>query len=305
LTQGLEPGVNLDATDRSDACFISRPSLREVPRQLAGEGQVALHEKHKHAAPLAVRAVPSHCRCMTLTDAPPAPRLGSIDLARSLAIVAMVIYHFTFDLALFGFIARDTMFQPFWYYSARLIAGSFLFLMGISLWLAHGQGIRWPAFWKRWAKLAAAALLVTIASIWLVPVGPIWFGILHAMAVIALIGLIALRLPWPVTLALAAVFFAAAWGPRFAALDPLWLVWIGLAETRPMMGDYIPLIPWTAPALAGIATAKALRLDLWRGTPPTPLTRAIAFPSRHSLLIYLLQQPVLFGLISAYIWVSG
>ncbi len=231
----------------------------------------------------------------------PTGRLLALDLARTLALVCMVIFHFTFDLALFGYIDAGTMSQPFWYYFARMIAGSFLFLAGVSLWIAHGQGIHWSAFWIRLAKLAAAALLVTLASIWLVPGGPIWFGILHAIAASSLLGLIALRLPWPVTLALATLIFAAAWGPRFPALDPIWLVWTGLAETRPMMGDYVPLIPWAAPALAGIAVAKALRLDQLRSSPPTRLTRALTFPGRHSLIIYLVHQPILFGLFNLYI----
>lgn len=232
-------------------------------------------------------------------------RLIPLDLARTLALVCMVIFHFTFDLALFGFIDPGTMSQPFWYYFARMIAGSFLFLSGVSLWLAHGQGIRWPAFWVRFAKVAAAAALVTTASLWLVPGGPIWFGILHAIAAASLLGLVALRLPWPVTLALAAVILAAAWGPRFPALDPLWLVWTGLAETRPRMGDYVPLIPWAAPALAGIAVAKALRLDTWRGTPPSPFLHRLTFPGRHSLIIYLIHQPILIGLFTLYIWASA
>lgn len=183
-------------------------------------------------------------------------RLTSLDIARTLAVVCMVIFHFTFDLALFGHIDPGTMSQPFWYYFARAIAGSFLFLSGIGLWLAHGRGIRWPAFWKRWLMIAAAAALITTASIWLVPGGPIWFGILHAIAATSLLGLLALRLPWPVTLALAALIFTAAWGLRFEAFDPLWLVWTGLAESRPMMGDYTPLIPWAAPPLPGLPPRK-------------------------------------------------
>lgn len=233
------------------------------------------------------------------------PRLMPLDTARTLAVLCMVVFHFTFDLALFGYIPAATMAEPFWHYFARLIAGSFLFLSGVSLWLAHGRAIRWPSFWKRWAKLVAAALLVTLASIWLVPGGPIWFGILHAMAATALIGLIALRLPWPVLLALAALLFAAAWGPRFSGLDPIWLVWIGLAENRPMMGDYVPLIPWTAPALAGIAFAKAARVDLWPIRAPSRLARHLTFPGRHSLVIYLVHQPILFGLFNAWIWLTS
>ena len=235
----------------------------------------------------------------------PHPRLIALDLARTLAVVAMVVFHFTFDLALFGHIPFGTMALPFWYYFARAIAGSFLVLSGVSLWLAHGQGIRWPAFWTRFGKIAGGALLVTVASIWLVPGGPIWFGILHAMAATALIGLLALRLPWPFTLALAALILAMAWGPRFAALDPLWLVWTGLGANRPMMGDYVPLVPWAAPALAGIALAKALRIDLWQGRVPSPLLHRLAFPGRHSLVIYLIHQPLLIGLFYAHLWLTA
>ena len=44
LTQVLEPGSYLDETELSEAYGISRPPLREVLRQLAGEGFVVLHE---------------------------------------------------------------------------------------------------------------------------------------------------------------------------------------------------------------------------------------------------------------------
>ena len=44
LTQQLEPGSYLDETQIAEAYEISRPPLREVLRQLAGEGYVVLHE---------------------------------------------------------------------------------------------------------------------------------------------------------------------------------------------------------------------------------------------------------------------
>ena len=63
----------------------------------------------------------------SVPDLLPPGRLLGLDAARTLAVVCMVIFHFTFDLALFGFIPADPMSQPFWYYFARMIAGSFLF----------------------------------------------------------------------------------------------------------------------------------------------------------------------------------
>ena len=44
LTEELEPGSYLDEMELADAYGISRPPLREVLRQLAGEGYVVLHE---------------------------------------------------------------------------------------------------------------------------------------------------------------------------------------------------------------------------------------------------------------------
>lgn len=43
LTLALEPGAHLDETALADRYSISRPPLREVLRQLAGEGYVVLH----------------------------------------------------------------------------------------------------------------------------------------------------------------------------------------------------------------------------------------------------------------------
>jgi len=231
-------------------------------------------------------------------------RLIALDLARTLALVCMVIFHFTFDLALFGFLPAGTMSEPFWYYFARMIAGSFLFLSGVSLWLAHGKGIRWRAFWFRFGKIAAAALLVTVMSLWFTPGGPIWFGILHAIAAASLLGLLVLRLPWPVTLALAATIFATAWAYQSPSFDPIWLVWTGLADSRPMMADYTPLFPWAAPALAGVAFARGLRIDRWPTRTPSPWFHALTFPGRHSLIIYLIHQPILIGLFNAYAWAT-
>jgi DNA-binding GntR family transcriptional regulator len=44
LTQDLEPSAHLDETEIAETYGISRPPLREVLRQLAGEGYVVLHE---------------------------------------------------------------------------------------------------------------------------------------------------------------------------------------------------------------------------------------------------------------------
>ena len=57
LTEALEPGVYLDETELAETYGISRPPLREVLRQLAGEGYVVLHEtRGAKVAPMTERS---------------------------------------------------------------------------------------------------------------------------------------------------------------------------------------------------------------------------------------------------------
>ena len=78
-----------------------------------------------------------------------AGRIVALDLARSAALLAMAVFHFAFDLELFGFVAPGTTMLPFWRWLAYLTAGSFLFLVGVGLVLGHGRAIRWRGFWGR------------------------------------------------------------------------------------------------------------------------------------------------------------
>lgn len=230
-------------------------------------------------------------------------RIPALDIARSVALLAMVVFHLTYDLALFRLIDPDTAFTPFWALFARMTAGSFLFLAGVSLWLAHGRGIRWPSFLRRLAILAAAAIAVSLGTRF--GMGEAWvrFGILHSIAACSVLGLLFLRLPAAVTAAAAiAAFFAPGWIDPATFSHPAW-VWLVKAEGRPGMVDYVPLLPWAAPFLAGMVLGRVgTATGLWRSLAraETPLTRRLSWPGRHSLAIYLVHQPVLIGLVWAW-----
>ena len=214
----------------------------------------------------------------------------------------MVIFHFTFDLEMFAFLPWGTTTVGFWYYFPRMIAGSFLFLAGVSLHLAHGRGIRWRAFAKRFAIIAGAAVVVTVGSSYFNPQGTILFGILHCIAVSSLIGLLFLRVPVLITLGVAAALFALPWYFQHPTFNATGLLWLGLSTEKPWMMDYVPILPWVAPFLAGVAVAKVVRR--WPQIVPSRLTRIVAFPGQHSLIIYLIHQPILIGLIWVYATVT-
>ncbi|KAF0172834.1 MAG: Uncharacterized protein FD162_2111 [Rhodobacteraceae bacterium] len=230
-------------------------------------------------------------------------RIPLLDLIRSAAVLGMIAFHFSYDLVMFGVIPRDYAATPLFYYHARLVAGSFLLLAGVGLWLAHGQAIRWPAFWRRFGKLAAAAAAVSLATRIAMPDYYIYFGILHAIALYSLLGLATLRLPAPVTTLIAAGFIAGSYLWKSEAFNAPLLRFLGLATEPAYTMDFEPVFPWFAATLLGIALGRfGSKTGLWQSLsrPATPLIHSLSWPGRHSLLIYLIHQPILMGLVWAY-----
>ena len=229
-----------------------------------------------------------------------------IDQARGIALIAMAIFHFNFDLELLGLKPPGYINQPHWVYFARSIASSFLFLVGIALVLAHHDRIRWQKFGLRALKLGLAALAITVATYFATPNIFIFFGILHNILVSSLLGLAFLRAPWPVTLVSAICFLFTRSYLQTPLLDaPIWW-WSGLSKIIPTSSDYVPLFPWFGCVLLGIATAQlatksnlSQRLALVQ--PDGPLAGSLQFLGRHSLLFYLLHQPVLIGILLLYL----
>ena len=242
---------------------------------------------------------------MAHTPAHRTSRVLALDLARTAALVCMAVFHFTFDLELFGYLPTGTTTSGGWAIFARAIAGSFLFLVGISLALAHGRGIRWRSALRRLAMIAGAAAMITLATRIALPDQFIFFGILHSIAFASLAGLAFVRLP-PVVPLLAAV---AVWlAPRWLflpAFDAPRLQWLGLGTLIPRSVDFVPVFPWFAPVLLGIALGNTLahqrvwaRLALWPRGPSRALA-LLAWPGQHSLAVYLAHQPVLIALVWA------
>jgi uncharacterized membrane protein len=227
----------------------------------------------------------------------PKGRIDAIDIARGTALVAMAIYHFTWDLEFFGYVPQAMTAVGGWKLFARSIASSFLFLVGVSLFLGHGKGIRWRGYWRRLAMVAGAALAISVVTYIAVPGGFIFFGILHQIALASVLGLAFLRLRALVTLIAAAAVIAAPHYLRSSFFDDPWWWWTGLSENRPRSNDYVPVFPWFAAVLIGIAAAKiAERTGLFArlaGLRTPEWTWPLSFGGRHSLAVYLVHQPVL------------
>jgi uncharacterized membrane protein len=232
------------------------------------------------------------------TPGAPSPgRLPVVDLARGIAIVAMAAYHFSWDLETFGGVWLDMQDALFWQLARYLIAGSFLFLVGVGLVLATRRGFDWARLSGRIARIALGAVAVTVATFLVMRQGFIFFGILHAIALFSLIGLAAVRLPAWTNAGLGAAIILLSFLPGAPLFDAPALLWVGLGTVPPLTNDYEPIFPWLGPVLIGIAAG---RLWLAAGAPGGGfdggvLGRGLRWAGRHALPVYLLHQPILWG----------
>jgi len=237
-------------------------------------------------------------------------RIEFLDFARGLALIAMTIFHFAFDMELFGFQERGFISQPHWKYFARAIASSFLILTGISLYLAHADGILWSGWRKRMVMIAGSALMITAATFFATPDQYIFFGILHQIAFASVAGLVFLALPWLVTLFVAVGIFWIGQTTHLTHFDPQWLWWTGLSAVIPNSSDFVPVFPWFSAPLFGIALAKFLQERGWLKALAIPqfegaIGRKLKFIGRHSLIYYLVHQPIMIGFILAFAFATG
>ncbi|WP_247893628.1 DUF1624 domain-containing protein [Azospirillum endophyticum] len=239
---------------------------------------------------------------MTAIGIMPAPglvqgkRRPAIDVARGLALVAMAAYHGSWDATYFGLAGFDLLGDPLWLAARTAILSSFLLLAGIGLVLATRDGLDPARFVRRLARVAAGAGAVSAASYILFPDSPIFFGVLHHIAVASVVGLAFVRLPAALTLAAAAAAVLIGTTQSFPLFDSPWLRWIGLTTVAPDSNDFVPLLPWIGGVLAGIGLGR-LWPGLGEGTEIAgPAGRLLALAGRHSLAVYLLHQPLLFGI---------
>lgn len=220
-------------------------------------------------------------------------RALAIDQARGIAVVAMIVYHFAWDLSHFDLIEADVTGDPGWKLFAQAIAASFLFISGLSLALAAAKGFDPRGFLKRLALIGGAAALITLTTFFVFPDRYIFFGILHCIAAASVLALPFMRMPAWVALVAGAAIVALPHVASAQVFDAPALRWVGLGTVLPESNDYVPIFPWAGFVLLGLAFGRLAGAWL-TGLPALPAP-GLARLGRWSLAIYLVHQPLLFG----------
>jgi uncharacterized membrane protein len=241
---------------------------------------------------------------------PSQARIPAIDLARGAALVGMALYHLSWDLAYFRIFPGTFPVDPPMRVFSHVVAGAFLLLVGVSLALAHSAAVNWRGFLRRLAIVGAAAALVTLATYEFAPDEAVFFGILHCIAVASALALWLVRAPPWVALATAALAFSAPFFLVSQSFNSLGFVWLGLSTWTPRTLDWRPLFPWSGFVFLGLGlTCLAPRglasLPFARWRPVAAPWRALTWAGKHSLAIYLVHQPILFGALLAWTTFTG
>ena len=227
-------------------------------------------------------------------------RYPVIDCIRGFAIIAMIAYHFGFDLNMQGYISQDINHNSNWQVARSLILGTFLFVAGFSMALAENKNITRRLI--RLVRIAACAVLVSIGSYFMFPDSWIFFGVLHFVLVGSLICWLVipyqkLLLIFAMSILTIGVFYES---PVF---NRPFLQWLGMMTYKPITEDYVPLLPWLGVMMIGARMGQwaLTKSKLWLfDYKPSSILFPVQWLGQHSLIVYMLHQPILLGALGIF-----
>lgn len=215
-------------------------------------------------------------------------RYRLLDELRGLNLISMMLYHGMWDVVfLFGITQKWYIGRPGFLWQ-QSICWVFILLSGFCLPMG-----RHP--FKRGAVVFGAGALVTAVTLLFLPEDVVWFGVLTLLGSSMLIT----ALFW-VTYPTMRGFWNLP-GGRLALPQALYAngltAYLGFMPKDFFSTDYFPLLPWLflfwvgyfLHQLAGRAGMEPLRRSV---CPP------LGWMGRHSLVLYLLHQPVILGVLT-------
>lgn len=216
-------------------------------------------------------------------------RVPYLDILRAVAVIWMIIFHIAYDMRMFG-LNQINFSEGFWFAFPRVIAGTFLFCVGIALNYTHREEVRTAALLKRLKKLGLAALAVSIGTYIAFPHQWVYFGTLHCILAGSILGAFFVHRRKLAIVVMTSIILLQ-YGAGFD------IKWVSSILQRPSM-DFIPIYPWFWVILLGILLGPYLSRIPVMMKLRTP--KFFDFLGRHSLAIYLIHQPLIFGVLSLY-----
>jgi len=228
-------------------------------------------------------------------------RFWEIDLVRTIAIVMMITFHVLYLLNYFD-IHRTGVHYGFLWWFARVSAGTFIFLAGVSLTISHSRRKRISRFLLRGLKIFAWGMAITLLTWLIAPQEYVRFGILHFFGIAFILAPFFLRFRY-INLISGIALLAIGVYLRGMSFNFSWLLWLGFMPYGFKTIDYFPLLPWLGLFLVGMFCGEMLypqgnrRFNIPEFN--NPVASALTLPGRHPFVIYLAQWPIIIGIIFA------
>lgn len=232
-----------------------------------------------------------------MSEPAPKARYYALDVLRGLSILLMVAYHFGYDLVLYGLLPQNVLFNPLLDFLQVVFASVFVAISGASSTFSHSNLRRGVKILLCAGLVTLVTCLVALVTCLVAPAERILFGILHFLGVAALLYELLRplwkRIPLNPLVCLGLFVISRLVLLRTYAIPHLW--WLGIRQPGFVSADYFPLLPWFFMYLFGVWLGRAVaagKLPGWFYRLRAPALEKIG---AHTLLIYLLHQPVCMG----------
>lgn len=225
-------------------------------------------------------------------DSPPlmpmTKRFWELDALRGISILAMVGIHLLYDLGIS---------LPLPLRLAQDWGGCiFLVLSGICVTLG-----RHPI--RRGLVVLGCGMVFTLVTWGMYTLGLasgqliIWFGVLHCLGVCMLLWPLFKKQRSRILVILAGLLVVLGFFLKSVLLNVPFLVPLGIRFPGFASADYFPLLPNLGFFLLGAVAGRKLYSNKQSLFPHVRESRFLCFCGRHSLIIYLLHQPILCGIL--------
>ena len=245
---------------------------------------------------------------------PGSQRFIEIDLLRGLLIMLMIFGHILWDLDRFGMVPMNS---GIYVALQRTVPPLFFILVGISLIVSkrkienktvEEEKEYYKRLIVRGLRIFSLGMILTILSLIVMPENPVLFGVLHCigLSIVLSVPFLKYRLYSPL-FGLIIIFAGSIISQLHVNNPTIFHLSIGFHQTDVWRYtvDYFPLLPWFGFCLMGLFVGDCLYCgdkrrfrmpDLSKYRP----AKAFQWIGQHSLIIYLVHQPIIAGVLTAY-----
>ena len=250
-----------------------------------------------------------------MPSAPSSKRFFEIDMLRGLAIILMISGHILWDLDYFGIMPMNNVVYSI---IQKVVPPLFFLLIGVSLIVTakkmennnpKNERKYYLNLISRGLKIFNLGMILTIGSLLFIPGKPVFFGVLHCIGLSVILSAIFLKFrKYNLLIALILIFSGIIIAQQYIENPTSFHLLIGLhsADIWSYTVDYFPLLPWFGICLLGIVIGDWLYSGEERRFRMPDLSkygpvRMFQWFGKHSLSIYLLHQPVIAGVLFAFL----